>query len=285
MKKKILVLFFILFIFLTSSCKSQEFVVADYISFSISIASDGKITQSISFPTQEEDMNLSKSDLEKYINELIIEIKSKLFFPYFVNFYTTSVLNGVQEYNIGGKKMNYELPKHENKAISFSFTFADSETWEYYHPSDDEEKGLNIEKGFFVNLGKSESEFIFSQKAMLDGKEQTLGKYFISILNSVQSKFVDIKNLRNPDLAYTYAHFSTKLHTNADEKFEKNGQNFNVWHTSVENLTQEKPVEIYVYSPNRAIWYTLAICLTLVIMLFATLFHKLSQKHLVFSQK
>lgn len=236
---------------------------------------DGEITQEISFPTQIEEMDLAEEKKDEYIKKLTLEIKSKLFFPYFVNFYTISVVKGVEEYNIGGEKMSYSLPSYDEKTncINFIFTFADMETWNYYHDNGDEDKGLNVQKGFFINLGKSKSEFLFSQTGVFEDKEQTLGEYFLTMLKSVQKEFCNTE-ISKPELAYVYQQSSNKLHTNADEKFEQNEMYTSVWHSSSENLQNAKDVEIFVYSPNRAVWYLSAIGCTFLIMFVATLVQK-----------
>ena len=127
MKKISLILLTLLFIFSPISCKSEESFVTENLNndiyFAFDICENGRVEQKISFPTQEKQMNLSEENKQKYIENLCLEIKSKLFFPFFLNFYTTSVI-GQGEYKIG-EDLTYEQPYYDEgkQTISFSFVF------------------------------------------------------------------------------------------------------------------------------------------------------------------
>ena len=280
MKKTFLVLIICLFIFLPACANNVVPSNDGEICFSIEINQNGSIRQSISFPTQASLLDLSQEQEQNYLKELTLAIKSKLFFPYFVNFYATSTLKGNQEYVIGGEKLSYNLPAVQDDVIVFDFIFADSETWEYYHDTQDDD-GLDIERGIFINLGKSKNQFLFSQKANFGGKEQTLGEYFYSLLSSVQEKYVSgqkLQNIQKPKFSYIYSHPSNKVHSNADERFESEGQIVNVWSQEIERLGEEKMVEIFVYSPNKAVWYACAVGGTIVAMIIVWVFNILRRK-------
>lgn len=282
MKKKILCFLpILLFIFLFSGCnESQTIDTSNAIIFAIAINADGGVCQSVSLPTQEEQLSFSETQKEKYINDLTLEIKRKLFFPYFYNYFTISASSAQAEYKIGGQKLTYIQPTYdeEKKIISFSFDFADSEAWEIYHPSDEsEDNGLKIEKGFFINLGKADSDFVFGQKLKVEGKEVTLGEYFHNVLSTIQAKY-KFENLDKPRFIYEYTHFSGKIHTNADKKVDNSGKKVNAWVQSYNDLGTEKKVEIFVYSPNRAVWYGLTLGGTILIMVIAWLIHGVLSK-------
>jgi len=282
MKKKIIfILAIILFIFFTTSCSIAKFSTNENINFSILIDKSGEITQEISFPTQEDEFGFSATEKEKYVKELEMEIKTRLFFPYFINFYTTSVLKGSEEYRLGGGKASYDLPKYESKTktVKFSFSFSDAEVWNFYHESQDKSEGITIQKGVFVNRGKTKSPFIFSQKIVNEGKEQTLGEYFYLILSSVQSKYAkEEQQLAKPSFSYAYKVSTNKIHTNADYKGEEEGLYTNVWQVTFDDLSTEKNVEIYVYNPNRANWYIFALALTAILMAIIFVLHILKKK-------
>ena len=262
MKKKVLYLLpFLLFIFLFSGCSSENVDLSNSITFSVQILSNGEISQTIAFPTQIEEMNLEEGKKKEYISTLSNEIKSKLFFPYFYNFYTISALSQNPDFKLGGEKMSYALPTfiEENKTIAFSFIFADSEVWDFYHPkNEEEENSMEIREGVFISKGVSSSNFIFNEPMTSNGEETTLGNYFYTILSTAQQKF-SANEIEKPVFTYEYSHFSNKLHTNADFAFKKEGQHISIWQENFEQLQSEKKVEIMLYSPNKWLWYSLAL--------------------------
>lgn len=282
MKKKIFfILAIILFIFFATSCSVAKISTDENINFAILIDKSGQITQEISIPTQEDEIGFSAIEKERYIKELAMEIKTKLFFPYFVNFYTTSVLKGREEYRMGGGKANYELPQYnpKTKTIGFSFSFDDTEVWNFYHETENKSDGLTVEKGLLVNKGTTKNPFIFSQEVVIEGKEQTLGEYFYSILSSAQSKHaVEEKQLSKPGFSYTYKVGASKIHTNADSRYKEEEGYVNVWQASFDDLSTEKTVEIYVYNPNRANWYVFALGLTVILMAVIFVLHVFKKK-------
>ena len=274
----LLVLPIILFVFLCSGCSSEELSLSNTILFSISVSPKSEITQTVSFPTQEVQMELNEDGRQKYITDLTREIKTKLFFIYFYNFYNIQSKNPNKEYKIGGEKMSYVQPiyNEENKTIMFSFHFASSDVWEYYHPSTQEDN-LLVEKSLFLNKGKSTNKFIFSQKVKIDDTEIPLGEYFYTILSTCQKKFLN-KDIEAPSFSYAYGHFSNKIHTNSDRKVHNSGQEINIWEARLEELNNEKQTEIFVYSPNRGVWYLFVLALTVFAMFFAWLFKFLKDK-------
>lgn len=280
MKKKVLYLLpIILFIFLLSGCNAEQQTFSNSITFGITLKSDGSISQTISFPSQVDQMNLSEDKKIEYINRLTLEIKKSLFFPYFYNFYTISALSQNLEYKIGGENMRYTEPTYseEDQTIYFSFSFANSDVWSFYHPKAEEDDGMEIGKTLFMNFGKSENNLLFNETFSSNGLETTLGNHFYTILSTVQQEFCDVE-LSKPSFAYIYSHYSNKLHTNADVKQKINGQNEYIWTTDYANLSQEKSVEITLYSPNRAVWYAFALAGTILIMLGMWTMHYLKNR-------
>ncbi len=265
MKKKIiLILSILLFIFLSSGCQTTKTDFGDRIAFSLSLKKDGSITQTISFPTQEEQMNLSEEQEDEYVKDLTTELKTTLFFSYFYNFYSISEKGTNEEYKIGGENMNYVMPTYdeEKEQVYFSFYFANSKVWEFYHQKTNEENGYKIQQGFFIDKGVSSGNLIFNEKIKINEKETTLGNYFYTILSTTQRKFTD-KEIEKPSFIYEYNHYSNKLHTNADYKSTKENLNSNAWMTTFENLDTKKTIEISIYSPKREVWYSLALSITI----------------------
>jgi len=264
MKKKIiLILSILLFIFLLSGCQTQKMDFSDDIVFSLSLKKDGSITQTIIGPTQEKQMNLSEGQQEKYVKELTTKIKTTLFFSYFYNFYSISEKMD-EKYKIGGENMKYVLPTYDKdqEQIYFSFYFADSKVWDFYHPKEDKDSGYEVEKSLFIDKGKSSGTLIFNEMLKIEEKEMTLGDYFYTILSTTQADFTN-QEISKPSFVYEYNHYSNKLHTNADYKFEKEALNSNIWRVKFEELNMPKKVEISVYSPRREVWYSLALSVTI----------------------
>lgn len=274
MKKKIIYFLpILLFIFLFSACSSEKPISYDNsIVFSLSISSQGEICQEISFPTGEEEMNLNEEENSSYIKELINKIKHSVFFSYFYNFYNISQKVN-NEYKLGGENVNYTLPTYmeEEGKISFTFNFATAEAWDAYHPKEEsEEDGFVIEKGVFITKGKANGNFVFNEKVLIEEKEMTIGEYFYTILSTTREKYFS-GELEKPDFVYKYSHYSSKIHTNADEKVDNSSGYVNVWRLNFEELGSEKNIEIYTYSPNRWIWYTLALGGTILGVIIACL--------------
>ncbi len=287
MKRKILIILpFLLFIFLFSGCASEKNCFQNEIAFCLTLKKDGSITQTISFPTQEEEMNLSLKEKTTYVEELTRELKTTLFFSYFYNFFTTSATSTNQEYKIGGEMMNYALPTYNenDKTVTFDFFFANSEVWDFYHPKGEEDDSYKVESGFFVDKGVSSGNFLFGEKLIINDREQTIGEYFYTILSTVQSKF-STQQLSKPSFSYKYTHHSTKLRTNADLKEEKDGLYSNVWNASYEELDEHKKIEIFAYSPNRATWYTLALGITVLAVSALCLIENLKNKKMQKKEK
>ena len=261
MKKKIvLILSILLFIFFFSACQTEKAYFNGDIVFALSFQKDGGISQTITFPTQEKEMGLSEEQKEKYISELLTEIKTTLFFSYFYNFWTISENSNNDDFKIGGEKMNYILPTYNEKQgnISFSFYFANSKVWDFYHPKTEKEDNYQVQKGFFIDKGTSSGNVLFTEKITIKNKEQTLGNYFYTILSTIQSKYTD-QTIEKPVFVYEYNHYSNKLHTNADYKSTKDNLYSNAWVITFEELETQKTIEIFVYSPNREIWYLVAL--------------------------
>ncbi len=263
MKKKILCFLpILLFIFLLPACtKAEQISYDNSIVFALSISNDGAISQTITFPTQEEEMRLSEAEVEVYRSELTRQIKTSLFFSYFYNFYKISATIPITEYKIGGEMVNYTLPMYneEKQTIAFTFNFAYIQAWDLSHPSSEtEEDGYQIESGIFVDKGVSSGDFLFSQKIKKEDREIYLGEYFVEILSTVQANYFDGK-ISKPSFIYQYSHYSNKIYTNADQRIESLGEYINIWKAEFEELVKEKKIEIYTYSPNRWLWYSLAL--------------------------
>lgn len=263
--KKILLTFPLLFVFLFSLCGNRAFSHAQNVDnfstailFSIEAEKSGKYTQTISFPTMEEDLALEEKTNQEYVQELLTKIKTTLFFSYFFNYYNISSTIQKTDYKFGGEKANYVLPtyKEEEKTISFSFSFFDDEAYKLYHPQKEDKKESESESGFFFNKQKSTGKFLFAQN--LKGEEKTVGEYFVEILSTTIEKFSNEK-IENPIFVYCYKHFSNKIRSNADiVKEEKDGV-LHIWKSDLNALSQDKIVEVFVISPNRGNWYLLAL--------------------------
>jgi hypothetical protein len=281
MKKKVLYLLpFLLFVFLFSGCNTENIDLSNSITFSIEILENGQISQQITFPTQLKEIELKEEEEKLYLDTLAKEIKSKLFFPYYFNFYTISSLSQNIDYKIGGDKMSYSLPTYNenDNTISFSFSFADSEVWDFYQLKKDEEKdNTEYVKGFFFTKGISRNNFVFSESMTTNNEITTLGNYFYTILSTTQKEFSN-KDISKPTFSYQYSHFSNKLHTNSDFKTKQNGQYINLWQQKFEELGNEKSVEIMLYSPNKAAWYFLALGGTITIVGVSCLVKFLSKR-------
>lgn len=228
-------------------------------------------------------MKLSEEEKNEYIKDLEKELKTTLFFSYFYNFYLVSSTSPNQEFKIGGELMNYSLPAYnqETKTISFDFFFANNDVWDFYHEKGEDKDGLKVEKNIFIDKGVSSGNFLFGEKIIIGEKEQNIGEYFYTILSTTQAQHSS-QNLSKPSFTYKYNHHSKKLHTNADFKEEKNGLVSNIWHAEFEELDNKKTTEIYVYSPNRATWYGVALVGTIsivgVLSLICYLRNRKSQK-------
>ena len=87
-------------------------------------------------------MKMSEDKKEEYINSLILEIKSHLFFPLFLNYYSKSVI-GQYKYKLG-EDLSYLEPNFssEKNNVEFSFAFKNSEVWDFFHPKDEDGGGL-----------------------------------------------------------------------------------------------------------------------------------------------
>lgn len=274
MKKKIVwFLPILLFIFLFSSCSSEKPISYDNsIIFSLSIQKSGEICQEISFPSQEDQMSLTQEEHSSYTKELTNKIKLSLFFSYFYNFYNISSTVDANN-KLGGENVNYTLPTYDEKEkrIYFSFNFASSEAWDLYHPSSEEkEDNFKIVSGVFINKGISSGNFLFNEQVTIDGEEVLLGEYFYTILSTSSKKYFS-GQLEKPDFVYRYCHYSTKIHTNADEKVDNSGQQVNVWRAKYEELGSEKNIEIFTYAVNKWVWYSIALGSTIIGVVIACL--------------
>lgn len=279
MKKILYVSLVLLFIFLLSSCggvalsqEDKNNIFQNSICFAFDISKEGSITQTISFPTLEEEIALEEEKKEEYIKSLTNKIKTTLFFSYFYNYYTTSALASA-DYKLGGGKVMYTLPEYSavDKTISFSFDFIDSEAWEIYHPKS-EENGTEVEKGVFINKQISNGDFLFSQDISVDGKTMLVGEYLVENLSTTIENFTD-KEFAKPSLVYAYSHPSNKLHSNADVVLESENGFTHIWKSDFENLKEERKIEIFVYSPNTWLWYCLALGIALFVVITASIVH------------
>lgn len=281
MKKITLILLALLFIFFPLSCKQVEESVVENVDssiyFSFDISESGRVEQKVSFPLQLDLINLNKKEKAEYIEALCLEIKSKLFFPFFLNFYTTSVVNEMK-YKVG-EDLIYEEPSYDekNQTVLFSFIFNDSKVWDFFHPKNEEDGGLEFVKGVFLNKGQTQSNFLFCEKISLDGREQTYGEYLLTILSTIQKKFYS-DEVVPPKFSYVYKHFSTKLCTNADKVIYSEGKVVNIWQSEFEALNNGKEIKIYIYSPNRTMWYLTATGGVSLIMLCALVVNKIKNK-------
>ena len=60
-----------------------------------------------------------------------------------------------EKYKIGGENMKYVLPTYDKdqEQIYFSFYFADSKVWDFYHPKEDKDSGYEVEKSLAACQG------------------------------------------------------------------------------------------------------------------------------------
>lgn len=242
--KKLLLFPILLFIFLFSGCKNVEKPdLSTSIIFSVQTNEQGGVTQSFSFPV--------KNGNEEMIKEINLAIKLKIFFPIFYNYYLSSAnLQGEDvKYKLGGDFAKYQMPFYDenDQTISFFFTFENDYAWNKYHDTS-ESGGLEKESGFFVDKYFTSGDFVFSSMIISDGKSQTLGEYIVEILSTIEQKYFYQNDY---SFVYEYVSPSNKLRSNADYIYE----NSHIWQANLNQLNENKKVEIYILSPNRAVWY------------------------------
>lgn len=218
--------------------------------FSVQTNENGGVTQSFSFPV--------KNENEEMIKEINLAIKLKIFFPIFYNYYLSSanLQSKDVKYKLGGDFANYQMPIYDesDKTIKFFFTFENNDAWNKYHDTDGSGE-LEKESGFFVDKYYTSGDFVFSSMIISDGKSQTLGEYIVEILSTIEQKYFYQNDY---SFVYEYSSSSNKLRSNADYVYENN----HIWQANFNQLNENKKIELYILSPNRAVWYSGALIIT-----------------------
>lgn len=240
--------------------------------FSVQTNQQGGVTQSFSFPV--------RKDNEEMIKEINLAIKLKIFFPIFYNHYLSSInLQGEDvKYKLGGDFAKYQMPFYDksDKTIKFFFTFENDDAWNKYHNTGGSGE-LEKESGFFVDKYYTSGDFVFSSMIISDGKSQTLGEYIVEILSTIEQKYFYQNDY---SFAYEYVSPSNKLRSNADYKYGNN----HIWKA---DLNENKKVELYILSPNRAVWYGGVLIITCLFVgsVFGVKFYQDKKKKLKIEKK
>lgn len=264
MKKFALILSIIICLFLFTGCASSNVLVKENHDGSVdiyymvnlkveSLLESNDITQS--------DVNDMKAKIESKSAEIIAKCRATYNFN-LNKYYSIGIISAQQKANLVGKMNVYT--GWEGYAYVVKFNFANNDAYKIYTNYADSAKTEPIKtEGFFVTKYSTIAvNPLGTPTEILGGK--CIFEYFNNLKdNYLNAHFSADVVEKFPKLTMTYSFISTsaRVHSDADEKVLTTAGYLHTWGIDESNYSRE--IEIYSLSANPAVWYLIAITLTM----------------------
>ena len=257
MKKLFLLALCTCFAFTLVGCNHQERLDFENKMAMQVVVTQNSISQNFMFPAFAKYFaeHVGEEGTQNYTNYLCEQISKNIWRVYFLNYLAIYSLSPDEKYTPGGKELTIvEVNYNEvDDMVEFAFKFNSLSCWEYYHPSDEDDKeddsGIN-----FIETSSSEGIFPFCQE--LDGNK--VGDTYTQIIKDTQKKHFSEEQVDGcPKIGYVYDYvtYHKRVHSNADSVIYQAGNYHHVWQSDNLELAQDKTIILSTNNANRGWWY------------------------------
>lgn len=262
MKKFFMLLVCLALVFPLLGCQTQTKPQLNKNAYEIDLSvGQSAVAQRFAFPAQTDflaENKASQQQIEEYLASLIKQIRLQVWNVLFLNYFAIYSQMPNNDYVIGGDLVDFGEVEYNPSydCVEFTLMFKSYAAWNYYHKAEDDDKQQD-DGNLFLDEELSQSKFIFSQQS----GGITLGQRYYDIVHSVMEEhFADIaQSAPAPQFRYDYATFHKRVHSNADITYY-DGLYHHVWQQEMQDLGQEKIVEIKTVNAERGWWYLVVLC-------------------------